>query len=254
MWLLPLWLLMEIFYGALFGQMSGTAHWAHVGGFIFGALAALGIRYSGLEHKMNKSIEDEISITSASEIAEATELMHQFKTDEALAVLQPYGEQNPNSIDACILLQQAYFRKGDLDSHRKTLAKLCELHLGAREYEAAWQDYEEFLEADGNGLPPAVWFDLCRAAEQIGKPDRAYSELQSLAATYPNEKLSLQAQLSAARIALKKLNRAEDALRHFEAAQKSPIPHLDIESVILAGIRDAKAAMANSGSAAPAPA
>src|SRR5205823_10244541 len=40
-WLLPLWLLMEIFSGALFGTYSGVAHWAHFGGFAFGALVAL---------------------------------------------------------------------------------------------------------------------------------------------------------------------------------------------------------------------
>jgi len=32
-WLLPIWLLMEIFSGAIFGQHSGVAHWAHVGGW-----------------------------------------------------------------------------------------------------------------------------------------------------------------------------------------------------------------------------
>lgn len=251
-WLLPLWLLMEVCSGFILGESSGVAHWAHVGGFVFGAVAALGIRYSGLEKKMNDAIEDKISITSAPEIAEATELMHSFKTDEALAILQPYFEQNPTSIDACLLLQQAYIRKGDLESHRTALAKLCDLHLSAREYEAAWKDYEEFLEADGGGLPPGTWFELCRAAEQIGKPDRAYSEFQSFAATYPNEKQSLQAQLSAARIALKKLNRPEEALMHFEQAQKSPIPHLDLESAIAAGIRDAKAAVAAPVGASPA--
>src|SRR5215813_12524609 len=57
-WLLPLWLLTEIFYGTLFGQSSGVAHWAHVGGFVFGALTALALRYSGLEHKANAAIEE----------------------------------------------------------------------------------------------------------------------------------------------------------------------------------------------------
>src|SRR5258708_36125770 len=38
-WLLPIWLLMEIFSGALFGSSSCVAHWAHVGGFVFGAVA-----------------------------------------------------------------------------------------------------------------------------------------------------------------------------------------------------------------------
>src|SRR5208282_4136874 len=54
-WLLPLWLLMEVFYGSLFGSSSGVAHWAHVGGFLFGAAAALAIQHSGLEHKANKA-------------------------------------------------------------------------------------------------------------------------------------------------------------------------------------------------------
>ena len=44
-WLLPLWLAGEIFYGTLFGQMSGVAHWAHIGGFVFGALGALAIQH-----------------------------------------------------------------------------------------------------------------------------------------------------------------------------------------------------------------
>ena len=65
-WLLPLWLGMEIYYGKLSGQSDGIAHWAHVGGFIFGALAALALRYSGLEHKANKAIEEKISLDNRS--------------------------------------------------------------------------------------------------------------------------------------------------------------------------------------------
>jgi membrane associated rhomboid family serine protease len=30
--------------------MSGVAHWAHIGGFIFGMLGALVIQHTGLEH------------------------------------------------------------------------------------------------------------------------------------------------------------------------------------------------------------
>jgi len=62
--LLPLWLLMEVFYGTLFGTSSGVAHWAHVGGFVFGALAALGVQRSGLEQKANQGIEEELTLNS----------------------------------------------------------------------------------------------------------------------------------------------------------------------------------------------
>src|SRR5579864_1206032 len=67
-WLLPLWLLSEIFYGSLFGSNSGVAHWAHVGGFLFGALAAVVIQRTGLEHKANKAIEERIAWTNDPEL------------------------------------------------------------------------------------------------------------------------------------------------------------------------------------------
>lgn len=43
---------------------SGAARWAHVGGFLFGALAVLGLRYSGLEHKVNEAIEAKATRTA----------------------------------------------------------------------------------------------------------------------------------------------------------------------------------------------
>src|SRR5262249_35164253 len=74
-WLLPLWLFMEIFYGSLMGNMGGVAHWAHVGGFLFGALAALGLRYSGFEHKVNAAIEEKVGWTQSPEIEQANSMM-----------------------------------------------------------------------------------------------------------------------------------------------------------------------------------
>src|SRR5260370_22846681 len=56
-WLLPMWLFMEVSYGSLFGQTSGVAHWAHVGGFVFGVLAAVGIQHTGPEQSANTVIE-----------------------------------------------------------------------------------------------------------------------------------------------------------------------------------------------------
>jgi len=109
-WLLPLWLLMEIFSGALFGAHSGVAHWAHVGGFFFGALAALGLRYSGLEHKVNEAIEAKVTWTADREIVEATGQMEKGKLDEAIGTLKKYMVMKPNSTDAYSLLQQIYWR------------------------------------------------------------------------------------------------------------------------------------------------
>jgi len=113
----------------------------------------------------------------------------------------------------------------------------------SREYETAWQDYEDFLNAGGERIPPDVWLDLCRVPEQQQDFERAVNEYEKLAATYPSERQSLLAQLCAARICLKRLNRPLDALRFYEAAAASAVPHLDLEQDIQSGIRKARIAI-----------
>ncbi len=87
-WLLPLWLFMELFSGAIFGGSSGgVAHWAHVGGFVFGAVAAVGLGYSGLEHVANQAIEAKVTWTAEPAIVQATEKMDQGNLAAVTALL-----------------------------------------------------------------------------------------------------------------------------------------------------------------------
>jgi membrane associated rhomboid family serine protease len=243
-WLLPFWLLNE-FMGTLWGSMSGIAHWAHIGGFVFGALAALLLRVSGLEHKADKAIEaklDKDVLIADPAVAEAGDLMEQGNFDGAISLLNNYLATKPDSLDACSLLQQAHWRKSDLPAYNEATIKVCAMHLKAREPQLAWQDYQDFLNTGGTRMPAATWLELCRAAENIDL-DRALSEYQKLTAAYPTEKQSLMAQIGAAKLCLKQ-NRAQEALTLYEAAKNSPIPHLDWEQTIEAGIRSAKAALA----------
>jgi membrane associated rhomboid family serine protease len=242
--LLPLWLLMEVLYGTLFGSMSGTAHWAHVGGFLFGVVAALAIRYSGLEHKMNQAIEEEVSWQNDPEILQASEMVSSGQLDEALPILKDYLARKPDSVDACSLLREIHWRKNDIPLYLAYTERLCSLHLAGRQPQAAWQDYEEFVQQGGVKLPAQTWLDLCRVPEAEGAFERALSEYQKLAAAYPSERQSLMAQLGVARIYLKRLNRPKDALRLYEAVASSPIPHLDLEPNIQSGLREARAALA----------
>ncbi len=241
--LLPLWLLMEVCYGTLFGQMSGTAHWAHVGGFLFGAIAAFSLRYSGLEHKMNQAIESEVSWQNDPEILQASDMVSGGQVDQALPILKDYLARKPDSVDACSLLREVHWRKGDMPFYLAYTERLCSLHLAAREPQAAWQDYEEFLEHGGDKLSAQTWLELCRVPEEDGAFDRALGEYEKLANAYPTERQSLLARLAAARICLKRLNRPQDALQFYEQVARSPIPHLDLEPNIQSGVREARAAM-----------
>lgn len=249
-WLLPIWLLMEVFYGTLFGTSSGVAHWAHVGGFILGGVLAYVLRLSNVERKMNQAIEEKTSWTCDPAIDQATDLMEKNQVDEAISVLQGFTASHPDSIDAFNLLQQIYFRKGDLTAFREAGLTLCSLHLKAREWELAWQCFQELRNTSDVKLPANLWFDLCRAAENLKNYDLALQEYQQLAAAYPSDRQAFMSQVAAGRICLSNLQRPQDALNFFQAAAASPVPHLDWEQTIQAGIRNAKAALAGSGAPA----
>jgi len=241
-WLLPLWVLSEVFYGTLVGKAGGVAHWAHVGGFVFGALGAFALRYTGFENRVNEKVEKQMTWACDPEIDHANQLMEAGQLDEVVAVARQHLSAKPNSIDAWNLLRQVHWRRQELPAYQEATAKTCELHLRANNPDAAWHDYEDFRNSGGEKLPAASWLEICRVLEEQGNYDRALSELEGMIQAYPKERQALMAQMAAARICLKRLNRPEDALKFYNAAAASPVPHLDLEPAIQAGRKEAMAA------------
>lgn len=242
-WLLPIWLLGQIFAGAVFGKYDSTAHWAHVGGFVFGAVVALGLRYSGLEAQADKAIESKVSWTADPAIVQATEKMEKNDLNGALLAIQDYLKTNPESVEGYALLHQIFWRKNDVPAYRDAIAKLIQIHLKAHNHEAAWQEYQDFRNSGGDKLPAATWLELGRSAEGQGNLEQAVDEYSRLAAAFPNERPALLALLSAGRLSLKNLNRPAEALRFYQTADKSPVPHLDWDANIRGGIEAAQKAI-----------
>jgi membrane associated rhomboid family serine protease len=245
-WLLPLWGLMELFYGSTSRSGAGVAHWAHVGGFAFGMLGAFVLSRSGLEHKVSSAIEEKVAWTADPAIVQATEAIDQGRPEEAIKKLEEHVAAKPDSADALVLLQQLHWRRGNPAGHQDATVKLCQLHLKKQDTEAALADYAEFQNTGGQQLPAAVWLELCRALEGQQNLERAVEEYDKLAAAYPKDRQSLLALMAAGRLSLKKLGRPAEALRYYRAASASPVPHLDWETNIQAGIKDANATLSQS--------
>jgi tetratricopeptide (TPR) repeat protein len=169
--------------------------------------------------------------------------MEHDRLDEAAGILNDYLATAPESVGGWNLLLGVHWRNNKITECREAAIKLCGLHLQSGECEAAWQDYNEFLNLGGDRVSPAVWLELCRVPEQQQDFRRAVGEYEKLVAAYPSERQSLMAQLAAARICLKRLNRPQDALRFYEAAAASAVPHLDLELDIRSGIREARAVL-----------
>jgi membrane associated rhomboid family serine protease len=239
-WLLPIWLLMEIFYGTLFGKASGVAHWAHIGGFVFGALIAVGIRKSGLEKMADKGIQEKVEWVSHPLLAEANEQMEKGELDPAAASLKKLLQEKPDSQDAYRMLQRIYWQNNEMPTHQDALQKLLGLELKANDFEVALQTLQDFKNSGAERLSASLWLDLCRQLETQPDIERAAAEYEDLAQAYPAEKQGLLAHMAAGRMYLKRLNRPADALRSYEAAQASPVPHPDWQATIDRGLAEAK--------------
>jgi membrane associated rhomboid family serine protease len=242
-WLLPVWLGMEIFSGMIFGSSSGVAHWAHVGGFVFGAVCAVGLSYSGLEHVANQAIEAKVTWTAEPALVQATDKLDQGNVDEAIAILQAHTATNTASVDAWTLLSQLYWRKNEVANYQEAMIKLCQMHLKAQDADSAWQAFGEYLNSGGERMPASTWLELCRSAEGQQNFERAVEEYRKVALAYPNERQSLLALMAAGRLALSKLNRPDEALQFYRSAAASPVPHIDWETNIQGGILEAEKAV-----------
>src|ERR1700732_1764609 len=205
--LLPLWLALQVFLGALSGADGGVAYWAHVGGFAFGALGAVLLRVSGIEKTMDQAIEAKVTWTANAPLVQATEMLGENNADAAVATLQQHVKDKPDSIDGHMMLLKAQERKSDTTGQKETLANLCRLYLSEGDPDTAWNYYEQFTTLGGKKLPRGVWLELCRYLERNQNWDRAVIEYERLAEKNSGERASVPALVAAARICLTKLNR-----------------------------------------------
>jgi membrane associated rhomboid family serine protease len=240
--ILPLWLVIQVFWGALSGAEGGVAYWAHVGGFAFGAIGAVLLRASGIERTVDQAIEAKVTWTADAPLVRATEQLGENQAEAAVATLKQHLKDKPDSIDGHMMLLKAQERNSDTAGQKETLASLCRLHLTEGEPDAAWNYYEQFTTLGGDKLPRGVWLELCRYLERNQNWDRAVTEYERFAEKNSTERASVPAVVAAARICLTKLNRAADAERFYLAAGASPVPHLDLEGEIQEGLKKCAAA------------
>jgi membrane associated rhomboid family serine protease len=233
---LPLWLGVQLLSGVMAGESGGVAYWAHIGGFGFGLVAALILRYSGVEQRADQAIADKVGWSADPHIVKATDLLEKEQFDAAISELKALIAEKPASVDAYEMLSSVYFRNGDTQSYLQVMETACQLHLKVHNAEAAWQDYEDYVKGGGTKMPAASWLELCRYAESIQQWDRAASEYEKLAEAWPQDRSSVLALISAGRIQQRQLNQPQEALRLYIAAQNSPVPHQDWNETIRKGV------------------
>ncbi|MCL4524291.1 MAG: rhomboid family intramembrane serine protease [Acidobacteria bacterium] len=237
--MLPLWLGMQLLSAWLLGDMSDVAYWAHIGGFVFGVVIALGLKVSGLEHKVDQAIEAEVSWQADPRVTKASGLLEQNQLDAAIAELRQAVQEKPDLLEAHTMLEQLYWRTQNFEAHRATLAELCRLNIKSKDMDAAWEHYGAFTNAGGEKIATGDWVHICRWLESQQNLAGAAAEYEKFAHAYPADKLAVYSLVAAARLHLKKLNNKPEAARLYREAAASSVPHLDWDDAIKRGLAEA---------------
>ena len=112
-WLmLPLWFVQQLAFGLAASEMgvrSGVAYWAHVGGFLFGAGAAFGVRHWQVEERyVHPAIESKVTIAEGNAaIEEAMQAREAGDIDAAYALLAEAWLTDANDADLALVYWDA---------------------------------------------------------------------------------------------------------------------------------------------------
>ena len=190
---------------------------------------------------MDKAIEAEVTWTADPRIHTATERIAQNRAPEAVTELRQLIGEQPEMLEAHSLMLTAQMKAQDYDGLKETLATLCRLHVKSKELDVALQNYDEFCNAGGEKIGVSEWQAICRHLETLQAWERAANEYEKLAHAYPADRISVSALISAARVRLKRMGDKSAAVRLYQEAEASPVPHLDWDDAIRMGLKEAKA-------------
>jgi len=166
-WLmLPLWLLEQLFYASMVKSGDGVAYWAHVGGFVFGAAFAWGVRALRVEERyVHPRIEAQLSITQDPALEEGLARLAGGDTAGARAALAPLLARDPRHADANLAQWESHVRDGEPAKGAANMLSVVEHELRAGEHALALDHWRELVHLTGRG-PAPVAFRIAAAIQE----------------------------------------------------------------------------------------
>lgn len=117
---LPFWFLQQLL-GTGAGSESGVAYWAHIGGFVFGAIVGISFKLFTIEEKhISPLVEKEIPETPKISPEKLRQLYLSSKTGDVQGIVPLLVEvknlidEEPNNIQARLILARLYLAEGHL--------------------------------------------------------------------------------------------------------------------------------------------
>jgi len=144
---LPIWFVMQI-VSAHWSVESGTAYYAHIGGFIFGAVVGISMKFLGIEKKyVAPMVEDSFEkLKVSAKMKEVYRKMDVNDTAGALPLLLAVLDEEPLNFDAPLILARIYYEKGHPDDAIIMYNKALDIAIRSKESDAVCSVYEELKE------------------------------------------------------------------------------------------------------------
>jgi membrane associated rhomboid family serine protease len=190
---LPLWFVEQVIYARSAGAGSGVAFWAHVGGFMFGFAAAVGIKLLRVEERwVNPTIESKTTLSADPDLERAADARRSGQLDEALGYLDAVQSRQPDNPDAWSERYEIALERGDAAETGRCLVRLSELHQRAGEgellrqllYDERWRDLD---------VPVRARMLAASQFEKHGDGQSALAEYDRIVMRFPSDSASLRA-------------------------------------------------------------
>ncbi|MGA1869477.1 MAG: rhomboid family intramembrane serine protease [bacterium] len=246
---LPFWIAQQLYYALSSNSLhgGGVAFWAHIGGFIFGAIAAVIMSQLGVEEEfIQPSIDKKISFTQNPRIVSSLSYYEQGNVSEAIKGLNFVLSKEPRNIDALTLQGRIYLEQGMHDDAIKTYETLLYVYLHElKDEHLALDAYLEMKDhAPDLVLPPRVQINIAHLLEKEGKFLEAMQAYIEVIDTYPSAHETMRAILSCGNLCLNKLEQPMKAQEMFTKGKELCGMNPEWLDVFEDGLKKATASMA----------
>ena len=151
---LPLWFVGQFWLATHLSEPGGVALWAHVGGFAFGAAAALLILAFGIEKRwIHPRIEASVAWNQNARLVEALDAQVRGDVKVARRRAEVVLREDPSNIDALRFACDLALTDGDWTKFGREASRLLDLYVASGENELATRLIGEASSATPDALP-----------------------------------------------------------------------------------------------------
>jgi membrane associated rhomboid family serine protease len=219
---LPLWLAQQFWYAHNSDQGPGVAWWAHIGGFAFGAVVAVGMRLLRAEERwINAGIEREIAIVQHPGLEKAVDARTAGNLVLARREIRGVLTAEPQNVDAWTESYEIAVAEGNWDEAGRAAQRVLEMHVRKGEKDLAWRFISDACERVAGALPIRFLMSAAAFLEKEGDGRTALDIYQQVVARAPVDPAAFRASFRCGEI-LRQAGDPRGARTAYEQARAHP--------------------------------